>query len=145
MITKSEPLSQFLSKYKELGAEVAAFPTQKGDRYALRIVDPDDSTIGLSFIAAFSSNLREADRPTDPKAQTVANKKLDDMLHDDKAMLKYSACHCVVDNDSISQFPDKYSLDDLGTQFVIISACGSSVSDSYREYVTEKKRGSARK
>lgn len=139
MITKSEPLSQYLQQFRDGGVDVAAFPTQSGKRYALRIVDPDDASIGLSFIAAFSSNLREADRPSDAAGQVKANKRLDDILHDGKAMARYSACHCTIDNDSISQFPEKYTDEDLGKTFVIISAAGTATSDSYREIAEEKK------
>lgn len=139
MITKSEPLSQYLQQFRDGGVDVAAFPTQSGKRYALRIVDPDDASVGLSFIAAFSSNLREADRPSDDAGQVKANRNLDHILNDAKAMARYSACHCVIDSDSISQFPDKYTEDDLGKTFVIISAAGTATSDSYREIAAEKK------
>ena len=139
MIAKSEPLSSFVAQFRESGLDVGVFPTQAGNRYALRVVDPDEPQTGLGFLAAFSSNLREADRPSDKAKQIVASKALDNMLHDDKAMARYSACTCVIDADSIKQFSDKYTEDDLGRTFVIISAAGTAVSDSYREVVEEKK------
>lgn len=144
MIAKSEPLSNFVAQYRESGLDVGVFPTQAGNRYALRVVDPDEPQTGLTFLAAFSSNLREADRPSDKKKQVTASKALDDMLHDDKAMARYSACTCVIDRDSIKQFPDKYTDEDFGKMFIIISAAGTAVSDSYQEVVEEKKRGSVR-
>ena len=141
MILKSEPLSQYLQQYRESGVDVAVFPTVAGNRYALRIIDPDEPETGLSFVAAFSSNLREADRPKDKASQVKASKALDAMLNDAKAMAKYSACHCVIDADSLAQFPDKYADEDLGKTFVIIASAGTAVSDSYQEAKQEKGRG----
>jgi len=145
MITKSEPLSQYLQQFRDSGVDVAVFPTQSGNRYALRVIDPDEPETGLSFVAAFSSNLREADRPKTSTEQVKASKALDAMLRDNKAMAKYSACHCVIDSDSLAQFPEKYSEEDLGKTFVIISAAGTATSDSYREIAEEKKVKSVRK
>jgi len=145
MITKSEPLSKYVQQFRDSGLDVAVFPTQSGNRYALRVIDPDEPEIGLSFVAAFSSNLREADRPKTDVEQVKASKALDAMLQDNKAMATYSACHCVIDSDSLAQFPEKYSEEDLGKMFVIISAAGTATSDSYREIAEEKKVKSVRK
>ena len=141
MITKSEPLSQYVQQFRDSGIDVAVFPTVAGNRYALRVIDPDEPETGLSFVAAFSSNLREADRPKDKASQVKASKALDAMLNDNKAMAKYSACHCVIDSDSLAQFPDKYTEEDLGKTFVIISSAGTATSDSYQEIKEEKGRG----
>ena len=145
MIIKSEPLSKYVQSWRDSGVDVAVFPTQAGNRYALRVIDPDDPETGLAFLAAFSSNLREADRPSVKAEQVKASKALDTMLHDNKAMAKYSACHCVIDADSLAQFPDKYAEEDLGKTFVIISSCGTAVSDSYQEVKAEVKAEKNRK
>ena len=135
MIAKSQPLMDFINEYRESGLDVAAFPSQKGDRFTLRIVDADDPKIGLGFLASFAKGLKEADRPGNDNrdGQILANRKLDDILHDEKQMARYSACHCVIDADSVKQFPDRYTATDIGRKFVVVSACGTALSDSYDE------------
>lgn len=139
MIAKSEPLSAFVQKYEESGLSIGVFPTQRGDRYAIRTIDPDDPKTGLGFLAAFSSNVREADRPANAAERVEASRKLDAMLHDPKESAKYSMCYCIIDADSVAQFPDKYTAEDLGKSFSIISRAGTALSDSYAEVKEEKK------
>ena len=139
MIAKSEPLSTFVAKYEESGLTVGVFPTQRGDRYAIRTVDPDDPKTGLGFLAAFSSNVREADRPANAAERVAVSRKLDAMLHDPKESAKFSMCYCIIDSDSLDQFPDKYTSEDLGKSFSIVSHAGTALSDSYAEVKAEKK------
>ena len=138
MIKSSQPLSTYLQDIFDSGLDVGAFPTIAGNRYALRLVDPEDEETGLGFIAAFSSNLREADRPSDPKEQTRVNTELNEILHDRVKSAKYNVCFCHIDAASVAQFPDKYTKDDIGKSFVIIAGTGTAVSDAYRTYEEEK-------
>lgn len=148
MISKSIPLSDYVQSYRDGGVDVAAYKTQDGKRYALRIVDPEDKKRGLAFLASFAGKVKEADRPEDPQAQTKANQALDAILNDPSKMARFVACFCVIDSQSLEQFPDKYTEADLGREFITVSYCGSSESDSYREYAeakAESKRKSARR
>ena len=150
MISKSIPLSDYVQSYRDGGVDVAAYRTSNGKRYALRIVDPENKARGLAFLASFANKVKEAERPgdDDPQAQTKANQALDAILNDPSKMARFVACFCTIDSQSLEQFPDKYTEDDLGREFITISYCGSSESDSYREYEeakTESKRKSARR
>ena len=138
MIAKSEPLSTYIAKYEESGLTVGVFPTQSGDRYAIRTVDPDDPSVGLGFLAAFSSKVVEANRPSNASERVAASKALDAMLHDPVASAKYSMCYCIIDANSLAQFPEKYSSEDLGKSFSIVSHAGTALSDSYAETKAEK-------
>lgn len=136
MIKKSEPIGDFIAKYQEVGLDVGVFPTQSGDRYALRLIDPDEPETGTSFLASFSSKVKEADRPSDDAGQVKASKTLDAMLHDQKASSRFVVCYCVVDEKSVE---DGYAEpDDIGNTFLSIAHPGTAVSDSYREAKAEE-------
>ena len=143
MIKKSEPLSDFIAQYLEVGLDVGVFPTQSGDRYALRLVDPDEPQIGTAFLASFSKKVKEADRPADAAAQVEASKALDALIHSDKASTKLVVCHCVVDDESVEKFG--FDEEDLGNTFLSISYPGTAESDSYREAKAEAKNKRVRK
>lgn len=141
MISKSEPLSQFVGRFEESGLSLGVFPTQRGDRYAIRSCDPDDPATGLGFVASFASSIEEANRPTTPAARVKASKALDALLHDPRAAASFSVCYCVIDADSLSQFPDRYGPEDLGKTFSIVAKGGTAQSDSYLEVSQERRRG----
>lgn len=143
MIKKTEPISDFIAQYQEVGLDVGAFPTQSGDRYALRLVDPDEPQVGTAFLASFSKKVKEADRPDDAGEQVIASKKLDSLIHDAKASTKLVVCHCVIDQESV----DSYGFDeeDLGNTFLSIAYAGTAESDSYREAKSEAKVKKVRK
>ena len=138
MITKSEPLSQFVQKYEESGLSLGVFPTYNLKRYALRAVDPADKEHGLAFVAAFSSKIKEADRPAGEKEQIAASKWLDNMLHSTQAN-KFSMCYCLVDADDVARNPDTYTAEDIGDSYILVTHTREVLSDSYREIKTEKK------
>jgi hypothetical protein len=137
MITRTEPLGDYLAQYREIGLDAGVFPTQSGDRYALRLVDPDDRKIGTTFLASFSKKVVEANRPSDPNAQIAASQKLDAMIHDDKASAHFIVCHCKIDEKSIAEFG--FAEDDLDNTFLTIAYPGTAESDSYREAKAESK------
>lgn len=143
MIKKSEPLSDFIAQYLEVGLDVGVFPTQSGDRYALRLVDPDEPQVGTAFLASFSKKVKEADRPSDEKKQAAASDALNELIHSDKASTKLVVCHCVIDNESVEKFG--FDEEDLGNTFLSISYPGTVESDSYREAKSESKRKNVRK
>ena len=131
MINKTQPLSDYVAQYREGGVDVAAFPTEsgKGNRYALRIVDPENTKRSLGFLASFSKKVKEADRPSKKADREKANKALDAILNDPSKMARFSVCFCVIDTKSLEQFPDKYTEEDLGREFISISYCGSVEAD----------------
>lgn len=143
MIKKTEPLGDYLDQYREVGLDAGVFPTQSGDRYALRLIDPDEPNVGTSFLASFSKKVTEANRPSDPNEQIAASKKLDDMIHDAKASTKFVVCHCVIDEESVEKYG--FSEEDLGNTFLSISYPGTAESDSYREAKAESKVKKVRK
>ena len=142
MILKSEPLSDYVASYRDAGIDVAAFPSSRGDRYVLRLVDPDDPETGTAYLASFANALKEANRPSDPKAQTKANKALDEMLNDVHQMSKYTVCYCVIDTKSVEKYPEKYTSDDINKQFITVTR-GTAKSDSHREYDEAKAEAKA--
>lgn len=142
-INHSEPLSDFLSRYRESGIDVAAFKTHAGDRYALRIVDPEDPETGLAFLASFAKGVKEADRPSDENQQILANRKLNDILNDPKKQTRFVVCTCVVDEQSLKDYD--YAEEDLGKTWLTVANSGTSTSDAYREYVEVKKEKSSGK
>lgn len=137
MIKKSEPLGDFIAQYTEVGLDVAVFPTQSGDRYALRLIDPDEPQIGTAFLASFSSKVEEANRPNGEAARKAASDKLNELIHSDKASSKFVVCHCVIDQESVEKFG--FSEEDLGNTFLSISYPGTVESDSYKEAKSESK------
>ena len=137
MIKKSEPLGDFIAQYTEVGLDVAVFPTQSGDRYALRLIDPDEPQIGTAFLASFSSKVEEANRPNGDAARKAASDKLNELIHSDKASSKFVVCHCVIDQESVEKFG--FSEEDLGNTFLSISYPCTVESDSYKEAKSESK------
>ena len=136
MILKNQPLCDYVREYREAGLDVAALPaTTNPKRFVIRLVDPDDHEMSGSYLASFANALKEADRPDDdhPREQTLANRKLDAMLNDEKQMSKYTVCYCIVDEDSLLKFPGKYTAKDMDKQFITVTR-GTVKSDSYREY-----------
>ena len=144
MITKSEPLSQFVQKYEESGLSLGVFPTYNGTRYALRAIDPEEPSVGLSFVAAFAGNIEEANRPTAPAARKAASSKLDAMLHSAQAN-KFSLCYCLVDAETVAQFPEKYTAENIGDSYILVTRTREVLSDSYADVATEKKTRSVSK
>ena len=143
MISKSEPLSQFVQKYEETGLSLGVFQTYDGKHYAIRAFLPEDPDTGLQFVMAFSSGIKEAERPTSKAAREKATLALNAMLHDSTKSAAYSVCTCVVDSDSLAQFPDKYSPDDLGKTFIICAKAREVASDyNYAAAKKEKAVGS---
>lgn len=149
MIKSNQPLLSYVEEFRDAGVDLGVFPTQRGDRFALRLVDPDDRATGLTFVASFSSKLGEADIPKDKAKAVKASKALDDMLNDSAKMAKYVACFCVIDQKSLDEFPDKYTEEDLGRTFTVIAAAGTAKSLTYgtaevEETESESKKSSAR-
>ena len=147
MISKTQPLSDYVAQYRDGGVDVAAFPTRDTKRLTLRIVDPEDKETGLAFLASFSKNVKEADLPSDEKAQTKANQAMDAILNDNAKMAKFQVCFCVIDAESLSH-SDTLTEDDLGREFISVSYTGTAKSLSYKTYEeakSEAKRKSVRK
>ena len=137
MIKKSEPLGDYIAQYLEVGLDVGVFPTQSGDRYALRLVDPDEPNVGTAFLASFSSKVEEANRPENAAKRKAASDNLNALIHSDKASSKFVVCHCVIDQESVEKY--NFSEEDLGNTFLSISYPGTVESDSYKEAKSETK------
>lgn len=135
------PLWNWLKEYREDGVDVAAFKTvsgpNAGKRFAVRVVNPDKPSEGLTRIASFANSLHEADRPLDdPREQTRRNVALNEILHDAKKAAPYMVCFCIVDEKSIAD--GHAQKESLGQTFVVITKGGASESDAYRTYEDDK-------
>lgn len=136
-ISKNEPLNTFVQRYKESGIDIAVFPTSNGDKFALRVVDPDDPKRGLAHLATFAGTCEEAKMPDGLNAQILKNRELDAMIKDPKKQAKYIACYCVVDEESLKH-STKLTAQDIGKTFISISHPHAVESLSYRELEDSK-------
>ena len=137
-ITKSKSLSAYVAEFIDAGLDVGVFRSTNGNRFVLRLVDPDEPNLGLSYLAHFANDVREADRTfigndvNKPTPESVEREQaLNEMLHDVKKAAHYNACFCTIDEESLAKFPDRYTTDDLGTTFVSIAAPKTVYSDAY--------------
>lgn len=122
------PLNEFVAKYEQDNECVLGiFPTVSGERYAIRVVDDENPNKGLTFVAAFSSKVVDAIRPKTASQRKAAATALFHRIHDKKGRL--SMCTCVIDEESIENFPDKYSVKDLDTSFLLATNVGSVDGD----------------
>jgi len=143
MITNTEPLWSYLQDLRDSDMDAAVYPTRNGDRYALRVVDSEDPGKGLAFLAAFSSKLREADRPEDGAGRLKATKALNAMLNDEHAANQYVVCYCVIDKESLEKFP-QYTEEDRGKTFLMIAGVNAAVSDEQTYADADKEPATAK-
>ena len=130
MISSSMPLNEFVAKYEQDNECVLGiFPSVSdgGKRYTIRVVDDNDPKKGLTFVAAFSSKVADAVRPSTDSQRKAASKALFHRIHDKKGRL--SMCTCVIDEKSLEEFPKKYSAKDLDTSFLLATNVGSVDGD----------------
>lgn len=149
-----KPLSEFVNEYQELGLDVAPFATQKGDRFTLRLIDPEHPEEGGAYLASFASGKKdpkrrvvEADRPhpsVAPGVYDAANKEASDKLNaliHSAAASKFVVCFCVIDDSAIKEF--NLDPDDKDNTFLSVAYCNRVASDSYAEAKTESASATA--
>ena len=144
-VRSTKPLSKWIKEYEADEYKLAAFPQQDGKKFALRIVNPDDETEGLAQVATFKDNVPEAIIPENRNDAILANRDLNDLIHDPKRAVKLLVCLCVVDDESIEMFPDKYTEDDKGTEFFRITAGGTAKSLAFEDLEDEKPKVSRKR
>ena len=145
-VVSSETLPSYVRKMEQSGLSLHPFPSTSdgGKYYVIRFTDEDETDadghlIGLNFACSFSRELKStiAARPSKASERKKVLEYLNLILRDPKEGGKYSACYCVVDEDSIEN--GFFTKEQLGQTFTIIAKTKTVLSDDVVDITSEKK------